>query len=121
MQKCARPAGQHPRVFDAGGPLELPRRESLGHGSRGNVLLGNEFMRRTRARRGHLVLTREGQPGPARASESYPNESGKRCVPDRGRVTEEIERILVHDRLPGDERHGRTVPSHRSFREHCKL
>jgi len=46
----------------------------------------------------------EGAPGPVGTSESYPNESGKREVSLRRRVTEEIERIVVHDGLPGDER-----------------
>ena len=63
-----------------------------------------------------MVLTMEGEPGPVRTSESYPNESGKRYLSLRRRITEEVERIVVQDGLPGDERHGRAVPSHRSLR-----
>ena len=66
--------------------------------------------------RARMVLTMEGEPGPVRTSESYPNESGKRYLSLRRRITEEVERIVVQDGLPGDERHGRAVPSHRSLR-----
>ena len=66
--------------------------------------------------RARMVLTMEGEPGPVRNSESYPNESGKRYLSLRRRVTKEVERIVVHDGLPGDERHSRAVPSHRSLR-----
>ena len=52
-----------------------------------------------------MALTMEGEPGPVRTSESYPNESGKRHLSLRRRVTQEVERIVVHDGLPGDERH----------------
>ena len=114
----ARPAEQHPPVFDAGGLVELPRRYPLGHGLQGNVP-----SRRTSPREHEDVprrivrmdLTTEDEPVPS-TSESYPNKSGKRELTNRSRVAEEVEGPLVHDSLSGDERHARAVPSHRSSR-----